>query len=195
MICLPSSTVKVYHTVELSITSTDPGLDSLDIYGDGDKIYYVTCRDVFGNLRENYKITFTMDETPDVEPPVIVKFDPINNAFIPYNAGRTNVYLLVQDRSGVDECRCSLQQNLNLENMEGVLACGDNLIRDSDGLSGYQCFGRIENLQNSVDNNYYFKCNDTLGRANSQDAAYTLKGTIPLVISNYGPSDTVYSRQ
>ena len=194
MIYFDSGGWQTDHTVELSITSTDPGLDSLDVYGVGEKIYYVSCKDMFGNLRENYKITFTMDETPDVEPPVIVKFNPINNAFIPYNAESTNVYLLVQDRSGIEECKYSMQPNIEMENMEGSLICNNNLVRDSEGISGYECIGSIEGILNSVDNNYYFKCSDTLGRANSQDVLYSLRGTIPLVISSAGPEDVVYTR-
>src|SRR3989344_2410059 len=187
------------HEIELSITNEEPDLDSLDIYGVGEKIYYVKCMDVFDNINPlSYKITFTMDETPDVEPPVVVKFDPINGAFIPYDRGSTNVYLLVQDRSGVDGCRYSLNPDVAFEDIEieNSLTCSSTLERDSEGISGYKCYGQIEDIQNNADNIYYFRCQDKSSSTieNQDDIVYTLKGTLPLVLTDFGPQETVYSR-
>ena len=187
------------HKIELSIVSEDPGLESLDVYGTGDKTYYVSCQDVMDppNERKNYRVTFEMDETPDVESPRIVKFDPINNAYIPYNNDKTNLYMLVQDRSGVKQCRYSINPGLSFENMENNMTCTNKLVRDSEGISGYECFGQINNIQNNFENTYYMKCQDKLGRANSQDTIYKLKGTVPLVISKSKPEDNqiIYSRE
>ena len=185
------------HKIELSIVSEDPGLESLDVYGTGDKTYYVSCQDIFENEGKNYRITFEMDETPDVESPRIVKFDPINNAFIPYNHNKTNIYLLVQDRSGVKQCKYSINPSLSFENMENNMTCTNKLVRDSEGISGYECFGQINNIQNNFENIYYMKCQDKLGRSNSQDTMYKLKGTVPLVISNNKPenNEIMYSRE
>jgi len=185
------------HTVELFFTGEDPGQDSLLIYGFGEKSYYVSCKDPDENIRPNYKIQFKVKEGPDITKPVILKMDPVNNAYIPYNQESTNVYLLVEEDSGVKGCKYSINPNIDYENMEGSFSCQSSSIRDPEGYIGYRCITKLENLRNNQDNKFYFKCEDKAGNINSQDqpfGGYVLKGSNPLSLESAGPEGIVYER-
>ena len=185
------------HTVELFFTGEDPGQDSLLIFGSGQKEYYVSCKDTSGNIKPNYKIQFKVKEGPDITKPVIIKMDPVNNAYIPYNQESTNLYLLVEEDSGVKGCKYSRTPNTDYENMEGSFTCSSSSTRDSEGLVGYRCLTKLTGLRNNQDNTFYFKCEDNVENVNNQDQpteGYTLKGSNPLLLESVGPEGKLYER-
>jgi hypothetical protein len=197
MIWFDDETWQTEHTVELFFTGEDPGQDSLLIYGSGDKSYYVSCRDTSGNIKPNYKIQFNVKEGPDITKPVILKIDPINNAYIPYNQESTNAYIFVEEESGLEGCKYSVNPNTDYEEMEGSFTCSSSATRDSEGYTGYKCVTKLENLRNNQDNKFYFKCEDKEGNINSQDqpiGGYTLKGSNPLLLDSVGPEGIIYER-
>jgi hypothetical protein len=196
------------HKVELTFASDAPDDTSLDIFGGGQKSYYVTCKDIFGNVKSGYKIQFKVKEQPPVVAPTIKKFEPKSGAYVPYGAEKTNMYILVDapvynnvvtanDSVVPAGCRYTIDSNkAYLKDFEGLMSCSNTLIRDSEGVSGYQCYAVLENLKNNQDNTFYFRCKDIYGNANEQNqpvGGYHLIGTSELLVKDAGPSSVIYS--
>lgn len=162
---------------------------TIEINNDGEYEFYVRCMSPNGiSNKDEFLFKFCIDKGPDSTPPSMDGTEPIDGTHIPYfseNEERNlSVSLYVNEPS---QCRWS-HEDKEYQNMENNLRCQDNLGSYNSQL-GYTCSGTLTGLQNSQENMFYFRCNDTFGNINSQSKELTLIGTQPLHISSFGPDN------
>jgi len=186
------------HKIELTFASEPPDENSLDMYGGGEKVYYVSCKDAFENVKPGYKIQFKVKEQPRMVPPTILKFEPKSDSYVPYETDKTNVYLLVdapvmRDVTDITDdagCRYTIDSNkIKYEDFEGKMSCFNKLERDSDGVSGWRCMASLTGLKDNQENVFYFRCKDKDGNVNDQSqplGGYKLIGTRQLSLDEAG---------
>ena len=161
--------------------------------------FYVRCENRNGVHNENdYFIKFTVEDNPDMISPMLEepKFSILNNAYIPY--GTSEIDLIIFLNEPVDPviggCKYSTTPNQKYEDMPHNFACSSTTTYQNL----YTCTTTLTGLQNNKDNVFYFKCRDRSenNNVNKDDIpieGYHLRGSIPLEITDSGPSGTVFS--
>ncbi len=179
------------HTQQMSF----PGVvhlenEGLNLTNGGEFEFYVRCEAATNGKsnREEFIFKFCVDDGPDTTPPSIRGFNWVDKAPIAYfgeNEPReVNVQAYVNEPA---KCRWDWQDK-NYADMENSLTCASRLINFNAQLV-YTCLGKLTGLENSAQNKFYFRCNDTFGNVNVQSKTLTLVGTQPLIISSVGPDD------
>lgn len=183
------------HTQVMSL----PGLaayeaENIEIQNDGDYELFVRCQDKNGNANAaNFVFKFCVEDGPDTTAPVIVNTNLINGMPIAHN--QTEIDLIVYTNE-VAECRWS-HLDEDYEEMDEEMSCSKS-VTEMNSQSLYECETTLDGLENDKENNFYFKCRDGSStmdnrdrNTNSESYVFTLLGTIPLVVNEVGPNETV----
>ncbi len=185
------------HEVKLEISNADTGPNSIDIFGSGQFTYYVRCTDACGNKNEDeFYIKFDVEAGPDITTPTIELFDPINNAKLQASSTETKVTLFVDEEVPTNGgCKYS-RQDKNYEDMENNFTCFSSRVQTGEGRL-FPCESKLSGLTKG-DNAFYFRCSDLAGNVNRESQpkeGYHLFSTIPLVITESGPSGTIFTSE
>jgi len=165
--------------------------EGINLTNGGEFEFYVRCEAATNGKanRDEFIFKFCIDKGPDTTSPEIRGFNWVDGAPIAYfgeNEPREiDVQVYVNEPA---QCKWS-HEDKNYENMENNLTCPSSLINYNAQLS-YTCYGKLTGLENSRQNKFFFRCNDTFGNVNIQSKALTLIGTQQLVISGVEPNAT-----
>ena len=191
-----SPTDKYNHSHTIPIFSSDTD-ENLTIQNDGEISLYARCEDRQGNSNAaNFVFRFCVDEEPDTEAPIIKETSIFNGMPIGYNQTSIDLDVFVNEPA---ECRWS-HLDRSYDDMETVMSCSTDVLEMNARLL-YKCSTTLTGLKDSVDNDFYFRCEDQPhlagtdreGDRNKNPSSYefTLAGTRPLVIDSVGPNETV----
>ncbi len=163
---------------------------ALNITIDSEIELYVRCQAATnGKASDEFIFKFCIDKGPDTTSPEIRGFNKIDGTPIAYfeegEPREVDVQVYVNEPA---QCKWS-HEDKSYENMENDLTCPDSLIKFNAQLS-YTCTGKLIGLENSRENKFFFRCNDTFGNINIQSKTLTLIGTQPLFISSVKPNET-----
>jgi hypothetical protein len=184
---------KTQHEQAVSLPGTKL-LNSLypEIENDGEYELFIRCKDgnENGGGNENideFVVSFCVDDTPDVTPPVIKSTSIENNAPVLFEVDEVDVSLFINEPA---ECRWD-RQDTSFENMKnGSVSCSSEVWEMNNDLL-YPCSTTLTGVEDRVDNNFYFRCQDLNNNTMQQSYKYVLKGTQPLDILKVGPNKTV----
>ncbi len=141
--------------------------------------YHVKCENAISGMESivDYVIKFTINEAPDLTPPIIEKFDPKNNGYVASFNEEVNVGLyvneLVDERNADAGCKWS-NENIIYEQMTNRFVCAT----PSSTLEMQKCEGVLPGIQDGA-NIFYVSCKDNSGNVNSP-VQYTITKTQPL---------------
>ncbi len=182
------------HTEILSL----PGPDSInkaapEIKNDGIYTLYSSCQDANGNKNENaFAIRFCVEPGPDLTAPIIKGTSIPSGSPIQFNKTTLNLEVYVNEPS---ECKWS-RQDIDYEIMEKEMDCNTNLW-EMNNKNTYTCRAVLEGIEDRKENNFFFKCKDQPGIAdsdrntNTESYPYRIIGTQPLNILEIKPSGTI----
>jgi hypothetical protein len=157
---------------------------------------YIRCKDATGNVNENdYFIKFAIDPSPDLTPPSIRFTSLQNEGYV--SADTTEVAFSAYIDEYAD-CKWS-RRDTEYELMENSFECRNEAFGQSSLYFGtFECKTTLTNLTKST-NIFYIRCMDKPGmeaserNVMSESFKFTLKGSIPLNITNSGPSGAQYT--
>lgn len=165
--------------------------EGINLTAGGEFEFYVRCEAATNgeSNRDEFIFKFCIDKGPDTTSAEIREFNKVDGAPIAYfEEGETrevDIQVYVNEPA---QCKWS-HEDKSYENMENDLTCPNSLINFNAQLS-YTCSGKLTGLENSRQNKFFFRCNDTFGNVNIQSKTLTLVGTQPLVISSVEPNAT-----
>ncbi|MBI4154410.1 hypothetical protein HY501_03665 [Candidatus Woesearchaeota archaeon] len=156
---------------------------------------YVRCSDANGNKNErDYFIKFTVDDSPDLTPPVVRYTSIANGGFVKNNVTELSLSLFIDEPA---ECKWS-DKDIGFETMEHTMTCDTNVYSQSLFYGTYECDGALTGLKNGL-NKFYFRCKDRVGfpeeqrNVNDESFALELQGTDALRIQSVKPSGKLFS--
>jgi len=172
----------------------DSDADSIEFSKDGNYNLYVVCRDGSGNKNEGQlAINFCVQKGPDMTPPLVVRTSIENNAGVSFGSKSAIVGVYLNEPA---DCKWSKIEQ-DYKDMNNSMACVGTL-EQKEADDTYLCLGNLTNIQDKVDNVFYFKCkdqpwltDDSKRNTMPQGYKFTLKGTIPLNISKVEPNGTI----
>ena len=154
---------------------------------------YIRCQDSLGN--ENlapFTIRYTIQQGPDVTPPVVEGTNIIDGSYVQYGVNQTDIELYLNEPA---ECRWS-QQDQDYNKMENKLTCKNT----PNTFSLYPCTDTLKPVIDQIINKFYFRCKDQpkveeKNRiVNEKSFTLTLRGSYPLELVSIAPSGTIYTR-
>ncbi|MDP1728597.1 MAG: hypothetical protein Q8L27_00150, partial [archaeon] len=157
------------------------------------------CKNFAGQVNDaEFAVKVIVAPGPDLSPPYIKGFSPLDKSYLHKDANSTNMILYVDEPS---ECRYSTEVNSGFEDMTNNLSCMTDLSYAK--LGNLPCFTILNNL-NVGENKFYFKCKDkpdseerkvTEQRITNENAKeYTLKVCSKgLEITSLSPSEKIVS--
>ena len=155
---------------------------------------YIKCKDKAGNVMgADYFVNFKLKEAPDISKPLIVSTMVNSGAYLPANVNEVEFFMYVGDKTGVQQCRYSKNNDINFEDMpaENMFSCE----REEDiTQGGFRCSTTLKDITSGQENTYYFRCRDSSPRQNTMDQGFEFKliGTEPLgITSNNIPSGEI----
>jgi len=180
------------HSQRISL----PGTDYLngtfpELENDGDYKLYIRCRNGNGNANtDEFVVSFCVDKTPDLTPPVIKSTSPITGSPVLYRVDNLSVSVYTNEPSACKWSRKSVDYN----SMENNLSCSNN-VWELNAESLYTCIAALTGIRDKEENKFYFRCKDLSPQQNvmTESYEYTLIGTQPLTILSVGPSGTIGS--
>ena len=167
---------------------------SLSLEGGNDYTYYLRCQDINGNTNDNpYIIKLSVGDEPDHTPPVIESTSLPSGSSISHTATETEltVYLNEPGKS----CRWNKGTDIAFEDMplENLFVCSSPPNNPLVSTLTHPCRGLLTNVQPSIDNAYYIRCQDLADNTNQQGHPLTLYGTTELLITSTAPSGELYT--
>ncbi|MDP3917035.1 MAG: hypothetical protein Q8Q42_01990 [Nanoarchaeota archaeon] len=183
------------YTMNHTITFSMPGIlaenEILSITNGGNYQVFVKCQDGNGNKNEaDYYAKFAIEPGPDFTAPVIEITGIDNGAYMPSGINKTGFVMYVNEPS---TCRWS-DLDEEFESMNNMFACSNSVFPTSSLYYGlYECNTLLTGIEDSRDNNYYFRCEDQPNKpkedrnVNAESYAFKLKGTGPLSITSVAP--------
>lgn len=187
--------IKYNHSYTLALPPSD--YNNITLENGGNFELYVRCSDNNGNANEaNFVFKYCVDETPDTTAPEIVSTSIADGS--PISAGTLDlpVDVYVRDNSFVTEnsgCKWS-RLDKTYEDMENNLTCSHNLVAQNLQLY-YRCSAELTGLQDREQENFYFRCVDDNGYANTQSYQLSLVGTEDIVIDSVKPNNTIITNR
>lgn len=142
----------------------------------------VFCEDASTNrnkMARPFIISFETAPEPDFTPPVLRSFNPPNGkAFVPYGITEKDVVITLNEPAdSFGGCRFSDESGVSYEKMTRMMSCTPG------GLSeGPKCTGKLTNLVEDEDNNFYFRCRDKSGNANQEDWPQEGGVSVPYIV-------------
>lgn len=160
---------------------------------DGTFSLYVRCQDANGNVNDDvFVVSYCVDKGPDTTPPVIQNSSIISGSPVRYQVDTVPIDLFVNEPV---ECKWSSQDKAYAD-MENSMKC--NGVEQINSDLTYTCAGNLTGVKDRQDNNFYFRCKDQPGKADSerntnvQSYKLLLKGSQNLNIINLLPNGTLY---
>ena len=187
-----SNTLKYNHTQVLSLPGPSAlKANNITLTNGGEMNLYVRCQDANGNTNTaNFVFRFCVNSGPDTTPPLIVTTNLINGMPIAYNQTKIDLITYVNEPS---ECKWS-KTDQSYDDMENSMTC-KNSITEVNAQMLYECKTTLDSLKNNQDNKFYIRCKDKPNQedrnVNSESYEFMIKGTIPLVIKNVKPNETI----
>jgi len=178
------------HTEKLSL----PGPAAInkiapELQNDGTYTLFVRCRDANGNFNQDpFSVRFCVEKGPDTTPPRVENVNVPSGSPIQFNTSSLDIEVYVNEPS---ECKWS-REDRSYDSMENTMDCDTNLW-EMNNFNVYTCRTTLTGIENREENEYYFKCKDQPGSAESdrntnvQSFLYTLIGTQPLTILEITP--------
>ncbi len=164
----------------------------LNITNDGKFEVYVRCESASNNVanREEFLFKFCIDPEDDTTAPIIRGFNWQDRSPISFfNENETRQVGINAYVNKPSQCKWD-HEDKEYKDMENNLSCASRLINLNAQLS-YTCSGNLTGLENNKENDFYFRCNDTLGNFNRESKKLTLIGTQKLYISSTEPNGTI----
>ncbi|MBU0958002.1 MAG: hypothetical protein KKF56_04305, partial [Nanoarchaeota archaeon] len=184
------------HTMTMSLPSPSSiNAESPVITNDGVYTLYVRCKDGMDNANtDEFSIRFCVGDGPDTTPPEILLTNPLNGKPVQYNLNETDIWVYLNEPA---DCKWSRQdRGYDDMNDDNQMIC-DKSVTKMNNLMMYKCTDVLTGLENSKNNDYYFRCRDQPNAAendrntNTQSYKLTLIGTRPFDIIEVGPNGTV----
>ncbi len=161
---------------------------------------YVRCVDPKGNgdTVPAKLCSFNVPETPDKNPPVVLKFNPKADTPILFNSTTQEIAMLVNEPV---ECKWSLKDQ-DFDLMNESFDCRKDLVFRND-VSGYECNTELSNITKNLGNStkFYIRCKDQPDlenetavysrNTNIQSTVYSLKPSAKLEIIDLSPKGRV----
>jgi hypothetical protein len=185
------------HTQVMALPGSDDEDRPLIPTKAGEYELYVRCQDKNGNYNKaNFVFKFCVEEGPDPSPPLIVATSLVNEAPVQFNQTSSDFELYVNEPA---ECRWS-KSNIVFGDMKNNMTCADSL-SEFNAQMLYTCKTNLTGLKNNAPNNFYIRCKDhpelqgtereNDRNENTESYKFTLMGTIPLVIYETSPNETI----
>lgn len=193
-----SPTDKYNHSYTLSLPSPDALAEqNITLQNDGQSSLYVRCEDQQGNSNPaNFVFKYCVDEGPDTFPPVIKDTSILNGMPIGFNQTSVDLKIYVNE---LVECRWS-HLDKGYDDMETDMSCSTDVL-EMNAQSLYECSTTLTGLNDGVDNDFYFRCEDQPHlkgtdrerdrNKNPSSYKFTLVGTRPLVIDSVEPNEEI----
>ncbi|MBR9701639.1 hypothetical protein GOV13_01830 [Candidatus Pacearchaeota archaeon] len=181
------------HTQVMSLPGADNlAAENLTLQNNGNYELYVRCQDANGNFNTaNFVFKFCVEEGPDTTPPLIVTTKLLNDMPVAYNQSEIDQEVYTNEPA---DCKWS-KLDKSYDDMENDMTCSSSIMNMNAQML-YPCSTELIGIKNNQDNDFYFRCKDKpLGEedrnVNAESYKFTLIGTMPLVISEVGPNETV----
>ena len=101
---------------------------------------------------------FCVDDGPDISPPEILGTNYLQETFIRSGVTETDLEIYTNEPA---DCRWDFNDKRYEEMKEdGIDFCSQNISDHLNGGYRYGCSGTLTGLKDSVDNNFYIKCED-----------------------------------
>jgi len=174
------------HSYTLSL----PGLAALNsenitIQNNGEYELAVKCQDANGNSNTaDFVFKFCVEKGPDTTPPLIITTSIPSENPIAYGQTDVDIDVYVNEPS---ECKWS-HLDQTYENMENDMVCSTS-VYEMNAQMLYTCKTTLTGLKDRVENQFYFRCEDSAGNTNKESYEFSLIGTQPLVIDWAKPED------
>ncbi|HII15679.1 MAG TPA: hypothetical protein HA362_05185 [Nanoarchaeota archaeon] len=157
---------------------------------------YIRCKDAKGNKNEkDYFIKFTIDDSPDLTPPVIRFTSLENGGYVAAGTSQIDFRIYVNEYA---ECKWS-RRDTEYEIMEHSLDCRNSMFGQSSIYFGtFECSTVLSNLTKTT-NMFFIRCRDQPGMANStrntmsESYEFKLAGSEALSITSVSPSGDLYT--
>ena len=151
--------------------------------------FYVRCQDKNGNWNiDAFVVQVETGKGEDITPPSIEATSINNNGYVPYGVNETPISIYINEPA---DCRWD-SVDVDYSMMSQPFLCQGT----TDSVLNYfddECLGVLN--VTDYENNYYFACNDSSGNSNTENYAFTLYGTDPLLIDLTSPNGTLYTDQ
>lgn len=161
----------------------------LNITNDGEYEIYVRCESANGvsNIEE-YLFKFCVDKGPDTTSPIIRGFDKADGSYVGYFGDEEEREISIQAYTN-EPATCKWDhEDKDYEDMLNNLTCSSSAGAINSQLS-YTCSGVLDGLKNDFENQFFFRCNDTMGNVNAQSRTLSLIGTTNIVIDEVSPDN------
>ena len=174
---LSNGIYKYNHSTSLNV----PGKEVLqeggiDVENGENMSFYMACKDRNGNANKaTFVYTACISNLPDTTPPRVVSTSMANG--VPVASGLENAELEIYTNEPVTACRWD-RQDLAYPDMENAMTCSQTI--NNRGL--YTCRATLTGIDEEVENDYYFRCEDKQGNVNQESFKFTLEGTRPLTM-------------
>ncbi len=145
--------------------------------------YHIMCENAVSGVESivDYVIKFKIHQGPDLTPPVIEAFKPVNNGYVASTASQNNIEISVNElvdlKSSGAGCKWSTE-NVNFDQMENWMVCPT----PSSNENMQKCIDTLPNI-NVGQNIYYLSCKDNAGNVNTP-VQYTITRTNELKIDS-----------
>ena len=124
-----------------------------------------------------------MDDGPDGTAPEILSTSILNGFPIGFNQSSVELDIFINEPA---ECKWD-KLDKGYDDMENQMICSSQ-----DLIFGpHKCSTTLTGLKDRVNNDFYFRCEDSSGNKNKQSYLFTLIGTQPLVISKLSPQNEI----
>lgn len=176
-----------YFTLDHTGMLMMPSLESLEVASTketgnlserfGEMELYVKCIDNYGLESSDYKVSFCVNNGPDITAPRITRVSPKSGSFVKINESSKSVVFYVNEPA---DCRWDENPGVSFGSMNNEMNCDKRL--DDYGIFGWSCKTSLSGF-NKIENNFYIKCkdqpwlpmNNETRNANSEDYVYILK--------------------
>ncbi len=179
----------VNHTMILNMPSPEAFKNQYNLTDEqiadlGEINYYIKCKSVNGVVNSaSYTVRSCVEPGPDLTAPRIVKTEPLNNAYVKYDAIEQALQVYINEPSN---CKYSSEEKA-YELMENSMSCEQDL--EDYSLWGWPCNTK---LSLGGDNKFYIRCQDIAENKNTMTQSYVYelqKSNSELVIEDLRPVD------
>lgn len=130
--------------------------------------FYVRCQDQSGNkMLNDYYLKFKVQPAPDLKSPDVWSVSVPSGVAVPSSLTQAEFTMFVDDMTGINECRYSTRDE-NFNDMQQRFFCNATYNIEEHGFDCTTTF----NLSKERDNNFYFRCQDSSERKNTNEASY-----------------------
>ncbi|MEK6889593.1 MAG: hypothetical protein AABW82_01205 [Nanoarchaeota archaeon] len=166
----------------------DESADAPIFKNDGTFDLFVRCQDANGNANVDvYVVEFCVNKGPDTTPPAIEKTSIISGSPVQYKIDSVPLEVYTNELA---QCKWSKQDKV-YDNMENTFACASSATTINADLL-YTCAGNVSGVQDRANNEYFFRCRDSVGNTNVESYKFNLLGSEELNIKSLSPNQTIF---